>query len=144
MPARTKLTRQVLDQIVGALRVGADLAMACRAVGVTRQALQKRCKRDTKLRAEIDEARDFADDVIVKRLYDKAKEGDNTAMIFWLKNRQRHRWRDKWPEDSDGPIVGEGGVLVVGGAPEGVAAADWVESVRKAARAAQGNGGASK
>ena len=28
-------------------------------------------------------------------LYKKACEGDNIAMIFWLKNRESRRWRDK-------------------------------------------------
>lgn len=36
-----------------------------------------------------------ADFQIVKSLYEKAKAGDTTAMIFWLKNRQPTRWRDK-------------------------------------------------
>lgn len=36
-----------------------------------------------------------ADARVVNRLYAKALEGDTTAMIFWLKNRQPNDWRDK-------------------------------------------------
>jgi len=33
--------------------------------------------------------------VVVDKLLKKALDGDTTAIIFWLKNRQRERWRDK-------------------------------------------------
>jgi hypothetical protein len=36
-----------------------------------------------------------ADFQIAKSLYEKAKAGDTTAMIFWLKNRRPDLWRDK-------------------------------------------------
>lgn len=36
-----------------------------------------------------------ADFQITKSLYDKAKNGDTTAIIFWLKNRRPDLWRDK-------------------------------------------------
>ncbi|MEN6312455.1 MAG: hypothetical protein ABFD80_13075 [Acidobacteriota bacterium] len=36
-----------------------------------------------------------ADFQITQSLYQKAKNGDTTAMIFWLKNRQPEKWREK-------------------------------------------------
>ena len=36
-----------------------------------------------------------ADFQITKSLYEKAKNGDTTAMIFWLKNRRPDKWRDR-------------------------------------------------
>jgi hypothetical protein len=36
-----------------------------------------------------------ADFQITKSLYEKAKGGDTTAMIFWLKNRRPDLWRDR-------------------------------------------------
>lgn len=43
-----------------------------------------------------------ADFQIAKSLYEKAKAGDTTAMIFWLKNRQPERWRDRHDLDLRG------------------------------------------
>ncbi len=39
--------------------------------------------------------KDVADAKVVQALYKNALGGDTTAMIFWLKNRQPHDWRDK-------------------------------------------------
>jgi hypothetical protein len=39
--------------------------------------------------------KDEADQAVENALYKKAVEGDNTAMIFWLKNRQPKKWRDR-------------------------------------------------
>jgi len=36
-----------------------------------------------------------ADVQIVRSLYEKAKSGDTTSMIFWLKNRQSDKWKDR-------------------------------------------------
>lgn len=44
-----------------------------------------------------------ADFQIAKSLYEKAKGGDTTAMIFWLKNRQPDRWRDRQQQEHSGP-----------------------------------------
>lgn len=40
------------------------------------------------------DGKDPADAKVVKALYQKCLDGDTTAMIFWLKNRQRKTWRD--------------------------------------------------
>ena len=98
---RPKLTKEARGQVVAALRVGADVGMAARAVGVCRAALYKLMERDSTFKEEVDEARSFADEVIVKRLYEKAKDGDVKAIVFWLKNRKRHEWRDRHEHQVD-------------------------------------------
>ena len=90
-----KLNHDARQMILGALRSGADMRMAARAVGVTRQAIGKLMRRSPAFKEEVDEARSFADERIVKTLYDIAMSGNVTAMIFWLKNRKRHEWRDR-------------------------------------------------
>lgn len=45
-----------------------------------------------------------ADFQIAKSLYEKAKRGDTTAMIFWLKNRQPDRWRDRQQHELSGGL----------------------------------------
>jgi len=39
--------------------------------------------------------KDVADDEIEHTLFEKAKGGDTTSMIFWLKNRRSEQWRDR-------------------------------------------------
>ena len=39
--------------------------------------------------------REDADHKVAQSLYNTALEGNTTAQIFWLKNRQAKRWRDK-------------------------------------------------
>lgn len=92
---RTRLTPASIEQVVGALRVGADMALAAALVGVTREGLRLYAQRHPGVQERFDEARARADDIIVKRLYDKAKDGDTTAIIFWLKNRRAAEWRDR-------------------------------------------------
>ena len=45
-----------------------------------------------------------ADFQITKSLYEKAKAGDTTAMIFWLKNRRPDLWRDKHDVEHSGNV----------------------------------------
>jgi hypothetical protein len=42
-----------------------------------------------------------ADGDVVESLYMKAVNGDTTAQIFWLKNRNRKNWKDKQEIDLD-------------------------------------------
>ena len=90
-----RITPDKIERVVGALQVGADMALAAGLIGVTREALRLYGKKYPDVQARFDEARYRADDVIVKRLYDKAKDGDVTSMIFWLKNRRGDEWRDR-------------------------------------------------
>ena len=46
-------------------------------------------------RESINEGRDPADAKVARALYNTALEGNTTAQIFWLKNRQVKKWRDK-------------------------------------------------
>jgi len=45
-----------------------------------------------------------ADIQITKSLYNKAKGGDTTAIIFWLKNRLPSIWRDKQDIEHSGSV----------------------------------------
>jgi hypothetical protein len=45
-----------------------------------------------------------ADFQITKSLYEKAKNGDTTAIIFWLKNRRPDLWRDRQNVEHSGSV----------------------------------------
>lgn len=45
-------------------------------------------------KAQIDKGRTEADLTVIQALLQAAKEGNITAMIFWLKNRQPDKWKD--------------------------------------------------
>ena len=90
-----KLTPDAIERVIGALSMGADLMIAARIVGVSREALRKYCAKNPATALRMDEAKSFADERVVKSLFNKALAGDTTAMIFWLKNRQPTAWRDR-------------------------------------------------
>lgn len=48
------------------------------------------------------EKKDLADDFMEDALYKTGMSGNVTAQIFWLKNRQPKRWRDRQEIVSDG------------------------------------------
>lgn len=92
----SKLTPTAIEQVIGALSVGADMALAAKVVGMSRSGLRKAASLDPELRERIDDARALADEVVIKSLYTMATVDKNvTAAIFWLKNRQPQDWRDR-------------------------------------------------
>jgi hypothetical protein len=46
-----------------------------------------------------------ADALVARSLYNNALGGDTTACIFWLKNRQKHAWRDTHAIDHSGKVA---------------------------------------
>ena len=92
---RRRITAALEQQIVGACRAGSDMTLAAAVAGVSRQALYKHMERHPKFKLEIDEARDLADEKVVRKLYTEAIGGNITAIIFWLKNRRPEEWRDR-------------------------------------------------
>ena len=50
-------------------------------------------------------SKETADARVEKALYTKALDGDTTAQIFWLKNRQPGKWRDKHEIENTGKIL---------------------------------------
>ena len=91
-----KLNAAAKEQIIGALGAGADVALAGKIVGCTRQAIYKLRTREPEFAERMDEARALADEKVIRSLYELATKHNNvTAMIFWLKNRQPQVWRDR-------------------------------------------------
>ncbi|MEM3453406.1 MAG: hypothetical protein QW835_07285 [Candidatus Hadarchaeum sp.] len=54
-----------------------------------------------------------ADFQVTKKLYENAKNGDNTAIIFWLKNRRPDLWRDRSQVELSGQVAVPDNKLIV-------------------------------
>ena len=54
-----------------------------------------------------------ADFQITQSLYQKAKNGDTTAQIFWLKNRRPDLWREKSQLEFSGQVGAPDNKLIV-------------------------------
>jgi hypothetical protein len=65
-------------------------------------------KRDKAVDDAIKRGKEKADLLVIGALYKKAIAGDVTAMIFWLKNRQPDKWRDR----HEAAFLGEQAVTV--------------------------------
>ncbi len=52
-------------------------------------------------------------EVRVTKIVRKDVPPNTTALIFWLKNRQRDRWRDRWEEDFPLEMGNHGGVVLM-------------------------------
>lgn len=87
---------EIRRQVLAATRAGADLGLAAMAVKCSRSLLAATMAKDPEFAEQMQEARDFADERVVKRLYDDACGGNTTAQIFWLKNRRPNEWRNSW------------------------------------------------
>jgi hypothetical protein len=102
-----KLTERTQEKFLTAMAVGADVALACKTIGVSVAAIYKLRDRSPDFKAQMDEARAIADQRVVRSLYEAATKLKNvTAMIFWLKNRQPNEWRDRHDYELSGGSVG--------------------------------------
>ena len=94
MAAHPKITPDKVEQVIAALRIGADIAGAAHLISVSTSGLERYMVRHPLVKVRADEARKIADDRVQSALYKSAVGGNVTAMIFWLKNRRADRWRD--------------------------------------------------
>jgi transcriptional regulator with XRE-family HTH domain len=76
-------------------------------LGVTRKTLQEWAAKHTDISDALKQGKVRTDFEVESALLKKAKSGDVTACIFWLKNRRPDKWRDR-PKDEqlglDDPI----------------------------------------
>lgn len=97
MAPPTKYTPEVVSQVLAALRGGADMSLAAKAAGVSRRVLFDWQAKHSEFAEQLEEAKAVADDIVEKRLFDMTSD-NVTACIFWLKNRRRKSWRDRYDE----------------------------------------------
>lgn len=92
---KIKLTDEQITSIEKMASLGFSRDVIAKIIGICRNTLDKCGKDNKRVREAFDSGRDKADINIVSSLYQKAMDGDITALIFWLKNRKPADWRDK-------------------------------------------------
>lgn len=92
---------KVRGMVVGAIAAGAPYSVAAsiayaQGFPVTPDMIAGKKRDDPAFADELDQCASRSDALVALSLYRKATSGqDTTAMIFWLKNRQPHLWRDR-------------------------------------------------
>jgi transposase-like protein len=64
-------------------------------IGITTSTLYEWKNKYPDFSEALKESKEVADFEVESALFKKAKMGDVTAQIFWLKNRKPKQWRDK-------------------------------------------------
>lgn len=86
-----KLDHDMKQRIIGQLQIGAELSLAARANEISRQAIYQEAKIDLEFSADMQEARAFADETIIRSLFKRAQR-ETGAAKFWLTNRRTGEW----------------------------------------------------
>ena len=81
--------------VAGWARDGLDDVLIAKKIGIAKSTLCDWKNKYPEFADAIKKSKEFADFEVEQALYKKAKMGDVTAQIFWLKNRQPRKWRDK-------------------------------------------------
>jgi predicted DNA-binding protein (UPF0251 family) len=78
---------------------GLNIEQIAALLGHSRATLYRLKKNSKKIETAIKKGRETAIGLVVGKLFDKAMQGDNVAMIFFLKNKDPEHWKDKHEHD---------------------------------------------
>ena len=92
------LSPQGLSLIRGWARDGLTDDEIAHNMGISRSTLYEWRKKYSDISDTLKEGKDSADYEIENALFNSAKSGNVTAMIFWLKNRRPNKWRERVEE----------------------------------------------
>lgn len=107
------------ETLLSELRNHANVRIAAFKAGVARDTVYAEMERDPAFKAEVEEAREFALDMIDVTLFSTARSGDLGAICWIQKNRRPDEWQDRRRVEVGG--IGSDGVPVavtIGAAPE--------------------------
>jgi len=74
-------------------------------MGCSLSALKSWKKKHATIMTALKKGKEVVDFAVENALLKKALSGDVTAMIFWLKNRRRNSWRDRYDMRTDEPSI---------------------------------------
>lgn len=114
----TKFTAELSETVRKLGKLGCTDVEIAHSLGVCEKTIDVWKKKHPEFLQSLNSGKSEADNEVVESLFKRAKgtdehPGDTTACIFWLKNRQRDRWRDKQE-------VEHGGIVTIAGLPESV------------------------
>ena len=91
------LTPQGIVALTGWARNGLTDEQIAHNIGIATKTLYEWKNTYSEICEALKNSKEIADLQIENALYNKALKGDVVSMIFWLKNRQPDRWREKQP-----------------------------------------------
>ena len=97
--------------VLKSLQKGSSINEACRGAGIDVVSLWRWRKKDKRLDELIKTTYDSRIQIVEDALYKSALEGNTAAQIFFLKNRDINRWRDKQEISHEG--IGSTNIIVV-------------------------------
>lgn len=99
--------RKGLVLVAGWARDGLTDEQIAHNIGISRSTLSEWKNKYPDFSDALKRSKEVADYEVENALFKKAKMGDVTAQIFWLKNRRPEKWRDK----ADMTLTPSNGVL---------------------------------
>ena len=103
-----EITDDILKKVETLAAQGLNMAQIASVLHISKETIYRRQKECPELKEAIERGRDKGIGTVVNALFNKAKSGDNTAIIFWLKNRDPQNWNDRKDllvgGDPDNPI----------------------------------------
>lgn len=116
LDAGTSARKKILGRITSYAALGFIDSEIAEMLGVSLSTF-KNWKDDPEFLATLKNGKNKADALVIRALYNRAvglktKPADVTACIFWLKNRQPDRWRDKHDATIVGPPETGGRIIV--------------------------------
>jgi hypothetical protein len=92
---RIEITPEMIAKCEKLASQGLTLEQVAHSIGICYDTLNKRKKDLVELNEAIKRGQAKGLAQITNKLYNKAMEGDNTAMIFYLKNRDQKNWGER-------------------------------------------------
>lgn len=111
MASKTDYRPEYAEQAFNYCLLGATDVDLAGFFHVTDRTLRNWKKRFPEFADKTDAGKAAADAKVARSLYNNATnngtmlDGDTTACIFWLKNRQKHAWRDRHEIDHSGKVA---------------------------------------
>lgn len=102
-----------LEQIETLGGMGLTIEEICQYLGITKKTLYKRMHDQPEVGEAVERGRVRANTQVNRSLFKRATEDhDTTAMIWWQKNRQPDRWRDRHELEHSGGLKFDGKLIL--------------------------------